>query len=558
MKIINKGMKKEITIILISLFFTTIISNAQSGQWTWMNGDSSFYSAGGGVNQYGLFDSTNHPGNWYDACEWTDLSGNFWIFGGRASVNILLSGLEEFKPSINEWAVIKVKVGQNRGGIYGIQNINDTANSPGCRGDGVATWVDTSGNLWLFGGYGFDKDSIKGALSDLWKYTIATNTWTWIAGPDTANSPGNYGTIMVPSSANNPPARFYTNCSWTDNNNNLWLFGGFEQYVGQGRLSDLWKYDIATHQWTWMKGPNTLDQPAVYGTMGVPNINNIPSARFCYNKWKDSHGNFWLFGGSGPGSAFNVLNDMWKYNPITNEWTWMSGTNVLNNTGTGTTHCNPSVNYNPGARYDNRACWTLGCDNFVLFGGSIDSTASNDGNDLWCYSVNTNKWTLMSGTLNPNDTGNYGVKLVSSSSNLPPSREEANGWTDNNGNLWMFGGLDIHSNKRFSDMWRFVPDTTCPHKCINSGTEEISLNKNEVIIYPNPFNNTTTLIIKGNTSKTDYTLSIYNLLGQEVRSIYTGSNKEIIINREDLSSGMYFYRLIDNTGQSVSGKLFIE
>jgi len=31
-----------------------------------------------------------------------------------------------------------------------------------------------------------------------------------------------------------------------------------------------------------------------------------------------------------------------------------------------------------------------------------------------------------------------------------------------------------------------------------------------------------------------------------------------MINREDLSSGMYFYKLIDNKGSIVTGKLMIE
>src|ERR1017187_1455707 len=140
-------------------------------------------------------------------------------------------------------------------------------------------------------------------------------------GADTANNTGSYGSILVSSPLNCPSARGETSASWTDNNNNLWLFGGVETYMpqGQGTFSDLWKYAIATNQWTWMKGPDTTNQPSVYGIKGVPDSANIPSGRWSYAKWKDSNDNLWFFGGVG--SVY--YNDMWRYNISSNQWTWM-------------------------------------------------------------------------------------------------------------------------------------------------------------------------------------------------------------------------------------------
>ncbi|HSY77545.1 MAG TPA: PKD domain-containing protein, partial [Bacteroidia bacterium] len=283
---------------------------------------------------------------------------------------------------------------------------------------------------------------------------ISTNEWTWMAGPNITNDLGSYGTIMVSSPSNNPPSRGETNASWTDSNNCLWLFGG----TGSGNFSDLWKFDISTNQWTWMKGPNIPNQPATYGILNVPDPANNPGARYAYSKWKDSNGNFWLFGGAT--SQFHYINDLWRFNPNTNEWTWMGGPNVFNDSvGVRGIECNPSINNLPCTRFETRACWTRSCDNFEFFGGQnyVNFASVPSYNDLWNYNVNTNEWTWISGSSIPNDTGNYGTILVSSSTNMPPSRYGAIGWTDTAGNLWLFGSIAYRN-----DMWRFVPDTTCP------------------------------------------------------------------------------------------------
>jgi len=76
-------------------------------------------------------------------------------------------------------------------------------------------------------------------------------------------------------------------------------------------------------------------------------------------------------------------------------------------------------------------------------------------------------------------------------------------------------------------------------------------------IFPNPFTTQTTLTLQG--SNHNPSLFIYNLLGQEVRSIPVGTNSQVTINREHLSSGMYFYKVIDENKEVLGiGKLVIE
>src|SRR5436190_18258135 len=75
--------------------------------------------------------------------------------------------------------------------------------------------------------------------------------------------------------------------------------------------------------YTWMKGDNTSNRYGVYGTMGTPAAANKPGGREgCGQNWTDNSGNLWLFGGGGLSSSANgQLNDLWKYDPLTNNWT---------------------------------------------------------------------------------------------------------------------------------------------------------------------------------------------------------------------------------------------
>jgi hypothetical protein len=70
-------------------------------------------------------------------------------------------------------------------------------------------------------------------------------------------------------------------------------------------------------------GPSTGNEAAVYGILGIPALGNIPRGRNQAATWTDSHCNFWLFGGWGYDVVNQVRhysNDLWKFNPSTNQW----------------------------------------------------------------------------------------------------------------------------------------------------------------------------------------------------------------------------------------------
>src|SRR5262249_30409421 len=153
--------------------------------------------------------------------------------------------------------------------------------------------------------------------------------------------------------------------------------------VDFGDLNDLWKYTPSSGEWTWESGANTANSSGTYGTRGVGSTADVPAAREASISWTDSTGNFWLFGGAGP---FGLLNDLWKYTPSSQQWTWMSGASTANAPGIYGTQGTGSTMNVPGAR-EGAISWMDSDGNLWLFGGQgYDSTGTGTNlNDLWEY-----------------------------------------------------------------------------------------------------------------------------------------------------------------------------
>ena len=210
-----------------------------------------------------------------------------------------------------------------------------------------------------------------------------------------------------------------------------------------------------------MKGSNTANQVGVYGVQGVEDPSNVPGARMIWCRWKDTYGNFWMYGG---GNFTNTYNDMWRFNPTTNNWTWMSGSQTPNINGVYGTRCVTMPTNMPGSRLENRVAWTLN-GNLWMFGGARGSGLTPAWNDLWMYCISTNQWTWVTGDNTQNPTGSWGTINVPNITNKPNGRGGNVCWTDNNGHLYFFGGY-----LAYNDLWVFSIDPNCSSPCplINS------------------------------------------------------------------------------------------
>lgn len=342
----------------------------------------------------GLADKANVPGARFNSVSWIDSKDNLWLFGGygynSAGSFGPLNCLWKF-DGVNWTWVSGVDIA-NRRGVYGKKGLADASNMPGARQAGVS-WVDSSDNLWLFGGCGYGSNG-DGALNDLWKFDGAN--WVWVSGSDKVDQSGVYGSKGMANSANVHGSR--AGCvSWTDSNDTLWLYGGsgYDETGNTGRFNDLWKFDGIN--WTWVSGPKTINPVGVYGIKGVAGAANVPMARSSSAFCKDRGGGIWVFGGEGGNGTggWGYLNDLWKFDGT--NWTCVGGPVRVGQKGVyGKKGVAVPANV-PGARYGSIS-WIDGSGNFWLFGGSgYDSTGSYGYfNDLWKF--DGFNWTWVGGS----------------------------------------------------------------------------------------------------------------------------------------------------------------
>jgi subtilase family serine protease/N-acetylneuraminic acid mutarotase len=342
----------------------------------------------------------------------------------------------------------------NKSGVYGSRGVSASSNVPGGR-DSASSWMDKSGNLWIFGGLGYDSAGGMDPLSDLWKYNHATNQWAWMTGSNEEDQIAVYGTQGVPASTNDPGNR-QPGGSWTDKNGNFWLFGGngfgagrdeFGDWGVNGDFSDLWVFSPTTNQWTWMAGSSALNMGGVYGTLGVAAAGNGPGSRESTNTWTDNNGNLWLYGGmwSDSHGKTGLYSDLWKFTPSTNQWTWMGGDSTLGQSAVYGSKGVAAAGNTPGGRFG-ASTWTDKNGNLWLFSGGGASNA------IWEYNTSTNQWAWMGGSNVGTLSANYGTLGIFADSNTPSNRTFAGTATDQNGNFWLFGG-----DNRLNDLWEYNP-----------------------------------------------------------------------------------------------------
>ena len=513
---------------------TSVIVDCAHDDWTWIDGSKTAGTIAAPV--YGSLPQTqpttipnpftNTPGARYGASGWTDKHGNLWLFGGQgweltgknppdtldAPMNDMWVCIMSF--DFCQWQLVGAYNTTSAAAIYAnAQNeyqfaINSGAGAvPGAR-YGAASWVDTAGNLWLFGGNG-NSNAANGLLNGLWKfdmtnftgsnYTTTTGTWTRVGGDTGVNGVNGAG---VYSGTPFPGARV-SPVTWTDASGNFWLFGGYgyDDAGAVGFLNDLWKY-VPGGAWTFVSGSSTSNQNGVYGSAGTASSTNIPGGRQEAAGWVDAAGNLWLFGGEGYDSmakTSGILNDLWMYDIGTNQWTYVMGVTDLSQTiPTGTYSLQPVIGPTnitgaagtcglaggscpiggttgnmPGSRWGASA-WIDKGGNFWFFGGwGLDSTGRNGNgtlNDLWVYTPNATAgqpgtWYWIKGSNTGNANGAYGDELYPFKTYeiwTPGGRSNGTHWVDNLGQLWLFGGQGFDStsatgNGSLNDMWRYLP-----------------------------------------------------------------------------------------------------
>lgn len=351
-----------------------------------------------------------------------------------------------------EWTWLKGPSSAGSPGVFGTVGVPAAGNNPPAV-YAPFNWKTPDGRLWLFGGI----DAGAQEQGALWVYDPATNMWTWMKGPNTGDFLGNYGQLGVESSSNLPPAKSYAACNWVDAQGDLWMFGGANTVPGAGNagpFNDLWKYNVATNNWTWMHGPQGTNQQGVFGTLGVADLGNVPPPRSKTKAcWVDDNEGLWMFGGR----TSSFRDDLWRFDIPTNTWTWMNGSTITGASPSYGTLGSSSPSNTPGAR-SCEAAWKDPEGNFWLYGGHKVQQSSYS--DLWKLDPTTAEWTWMGGEPEIDNPALYGTTCVESPTTTPGERANMQAVNTPDGKAYLFsGGLGTNFDITFTDLWSWCPTT---------------------------------------------------------------------------------------------------
>lgn len=222
----------------------------------------------------------------------------------------------------------------------------------------------------------------------------------------------------------------------------------------------MWTFQSTTNTWNRIAGSslNSMDALGVYGSKRVTSTNNIPGSRSSSPLVIDHQRNvIYFFGGMGVDStgAQGYLNDLWKFDISSREFTWISGDQIVNQNAIVSSTTNYGIfdsTNNPSARSQHLLLIDASGDLWVFGGYGMDNMGVPSClNDLWKFSVSKNQWAWMSGSLARTPTEVYGIPWTPSSNNRIGARMSHSGSINAQlGIIYVYGGqnLDIGSSDK--------------------------------------------------------------------------------------------------------------
>jgi len=198
-------------------------------------------------------------------------------------------------------------------------------------------------------------------FNDLWRFDSMANIWYYICG--------NYSTNNVPNVINlggyNFPGSRAGGAFFSLLNESMFIFGGVGPNYNQYN-NDVWRFDIDTALWFFVQGSPTPNSVGINGT--------YPTGLALFSSCMVINTNImYIYGGNFVG----YLNQLWKYDADTNNFTFVAG-NFLTNQGS----LYQGFNSLPAQRIMGSLI-SLSNNSLLLFsgqGGSIPYL-----NDIWIY-----------------------------------------------------------------------------------------------------------------------------------------------------------------------------
>ncbi|HEY4055080.1 MAG TPA: kelch repeat-containing protein [Kofleriaceae bacterium] len=348
-----------------------------TGEWTWRGGSTAVNDAGS-YGTRGVPAATNLPSARNDVAMWKASDTELWMFGGNlgSGVPVLADDVWRLDATTGVWTWMSGTQSTNAIATYGTRGVEAPTNDPGAR-SAVLTWPTNDG-FYLYGGGGFPRNASIEYMSDLWKYTASTGAWTWIAGPSIGGNASNRGTLGVASPTTLPT--YYGACAFGDARDGaLWMLDT------QG---DVYRFDLATTNWTWIAGPAVDDTRATPGPPRVLSDSATPGVSVSVNCWSDARNNLWLQGGFNGVGTDTGTNALWLFETDVQRWALVTGDTGTQQPGSYGTRGVADPANTPSAR-QNGMDWIGPDGELWLFGGDFATDANGTEGvrmaDLWRF-----------------------------------------------------------------------------------------------------------------------------------------------------------------------------
>ncbi|MCB9064781.1 MAG: hypothetical protein H6551_06510 [Chitinophagales bacterium] len=198
----------------------------------------------------------------------------------------------------------------------------------------------------------------------------------------------------------------------------------------------------------------------VRGTKNQTHHNNTPGLRFNSLTWY-LDGKLYLYGGrTYPNHQVRATDDLWVYDTVSNNWTWISGTQVANQSPIYGTKGIGSINNSPGCR-EGSSTWVHNGKLYLYGGEYSNGTSSAYHNDIWMFDPVSKLWTWINGSLT-NTKARYGIQGIPDTLNSPGSLINTVAWKHNN-RLYVYGGqgYDTSTYGNLNDIWEYNLANNC-------------------------------------------------------------------------------------------------
>lgn len=422
-------------------------------QWAWISGyNTENFDLDGNEGPIGIESTEYFPSLRIYASPVVAPDGMVYIYGGHAPGHNSYEDsydLWRYNPANNAWTLLyKPSDDTQQIGQLGVEN---STNRPGIL-IGYTSWYYNN-SLWYFGGCWEMITGTDNYEKKVWKYNLQTHQWACMKNP--ASVDAIYGQQMVGDINNTPPYLIFMSNSVVYNNE-AYFIGGNEPggTTGsdlRGLHNSLWKYNMITNEWIWVKGKQYTWHPGFYGKMGIERNENLPYSRESFFIWLEDN-YLKMYGGS-----YERVSSMefWDFNLLTNNYAWVDGITTKTETYYLEDITVPSV-YNqvmPSTLSwgeNGSKLW------FIRPSGSIFHAYSTTGG-MYEYDIATSTCHKIIDNPSPQTyIGFYGTKGVADPSNIPPTRSNALLWETGN-KLYLMGG---NSNSyKFNDFWEFDKST---------------------------------------------------------------------------------------------------